>query len=406
MTEIATSTATETLSIPLTVTETTTAISFQSATETATVSEGFTVTAIATTTEKVLATVTAAVTEKLVKSITVINLQTLTATSTVTKNDVSLIPTTLISTMIFSEKNLPVTIYLTTTATATESAHATTVTERISDIVTSVFTERAISVATATQTAISTLSCAPTTIISKIPTTYISILTELKPSKLTVTEIQKGPEINVISTALITSISTKTLVATGTAMTTYTATATATTTATVTDISTSPMICTLKEKTITRYIPSSSITFSSAQPSFIISNKLSIPSITSVYTPPTITRIISTTLPSSTYKFTSTTSMSLSVASFCPTPTIATTSYMSKIINTSRSVIETSTSTGGSECQEGKKRCDVYDRRSYNECKNGKWCDGIKLTEADNLQCEESSGQVRLVPISASVFHD
>ena len=97
-----------------------------------------------------------------------------------------------------------------------------------------------------------------------------------------------------------------------------------------------------------------------------------------------------------------------SVASFCPTSTIVATptSYMSKIISMSTSVIETSKSTGGSECQEGKKRCDVYDRRSYNECKNGKWCDGIKLTEEDNLQCEESGGQVRLVPIAANVFHN
>lgn len=92
------------------------------------------------------------------------------------------------------------------------------------------------------------------------------------------------------------------------------------------------------------------------------------------------------------------------MSSFCPTPAIysSTTSLIGKVISTSTS----DSGTGGQECQEGKKRCDIYDRRSYNECKNGKWCDGIKLTDADNLQCEENSGQVRLVPIAASVFHE
>lgn len=286
----------------------------------------------------------------------------MTTTATVTEKAASLVPTTHVSTMVFTEKMLPVTVYM--TSTATQPGQMTTMTESLS--ATLIQTERvtATTTTTSTTTAIATttvnVSCVPTTILNsvKVPTTLISTVTEARLMTLT----QK----NVITV-------------TGGVMTS-TSVSTAVQTATITKVSTAPtMACPLQEKIVTRIIISTRIPSSS---SMIITSKYSSATMIPTYYA-TTTKVQVPII----------TSSKSSDGSICPTPTVS-------------SVQKTSATTGSSVgCQEGKKRCDIYDRRSFNECKGGQWTNGVKLTEADNLQCEESSGTVKLVPIPAKNFN-
>lgn len=327
------------MSVPVTVTKALTEISLQTSTITAT--EAFTTT--------VFSIVTAAQTEKYTATETLVSLKTMTATAIVTEKAASMVPTTLISTMIFTEKMLPVTVYMTTTAT--QPGQMTTLVESLP--VTTIQTERVTNTATATVS----ISCSATTVISsvQVPITLISTVTDARPMTLT----QK----NFIT------------VTGGVMTTTYVSTTTQTTTITK-GSSVPPMACPLQEKTVTRIITSTAI-----------------PPMTSIMiTTKSVPLPFTSMIPITSTKVQVPTSSKASIGSICPTPTV---SSSSKVMPTG--------SSGG--CQEGQKRCDIYDRRSFNECKGGQWSTGVKLTEADSLQCEESSGTVKLVPIPASYFH-
>lgn len=362
---------------------TNTEISIQSVTEKATMTATVTSTEAATTTlvslgtETRTQTVTSALTEK--ATVTLINFQTVfaTSTSTVTEKAASLVPTTFVSTIIMTEKMLPVTVYM--TSTATQPGQVQTLTERIPETV--IRTEKALSIATSTETVVSTstfaVSCSPTTMISAVPTTVMSVITETRPMTLT----QK----NVMTVTIPGRDQTMT--------TTTTAISTIYSASTVTQVSSAAMVCPLQEKTVTRIITESPSVSSSSV-------------ATCTTCRPGVTRTIPTTLapltPLTPKIITPTqqmTSSKISGGSVCPTPTVSDAANKVQSVPTA-----VSSSTSGS-CKEGQKRCDMYDRRQYNECKVGKWSTGIKMTEADNMQCQESGGSVQLVPIPASNFH-
>ena len=335
-------------------TEGSTATSLQTTTITAT--EGFTSTVVSIATEKATVSVTSAQTERITTIETLVNLQTMTATATVTEKVASTVPTTLVSTMFFTEKMLPVTVYV--TSTETRQGLMTTLIQNFPVIQTQ--TESLISTATAKITETVSASCAPTTITSsvQVPTTVISTILETRPMTMS----QK----NVITVTGDMMTTTATVYSTTTRMTTVTAVS-----------KLPPMACPLQEKTITRLITSFTTPTSTN---------------TSVYTAMTS----KVPVPSNTSKTANTVVMISSSSgisgSICPTPTVSSAPNATSVIG------------GSGDCQEGKKRCDAYDRRQYNECKGGQWSAGIKLTEADNMQCEESSGTVKLVPIAVAKF--
>lgn len=294
------------------------------------------------------------------------NFQTVTATSIVTEKVASIVPTTYVSTMKMTEKMLPITVYM--TSTKTQAGQVTTLVERIPETatITSTQTERAIT--TAVSTVSVKLSCSTTTVISNVPisTTVTSIVTEMRPITLT----QK----NVMTVALPGQIITST-VKVG-------STSTVSVIATVTQLKSVTLACPLQEKTITRI--------------------MSIPAITSNVIIPTSAVQVMTSkavIPKSTVPFI--TSNTVSSGSVCPTPASTSPKTSAKAQNTTTTTSITSAST----CQNGQKRCDMYDRRHYNECRGGQWSAGIPMTEADNMQCEESNGDCKLVPIPASNFH-
>ena len=386
---------TSTVSVPVTVTEATTAISFQTAVEkmtitetkteigTSTATQGFTTTIVSIGTEKIMETVTSGLTEKMTATETLINLQTIlaTATTTVTENAVSLVPTTYVSTIIMTEKMLPVTIFV--TSTETKSAQISTLTERATQ------TEKAISIATVisidklttTATTISTVTagCSTSTMLFSVPTTVTATITEARPITLT----QKN--LVTVSIPCQGQTLTDTIVYTASDYSTRIVPTTIYTVSTVTKISNAAMACPLQEKTITRYMTSvqiPTVASSSAVPPKILAP---LPTLTS--------KVV--ILSSMAY------SKPPSSGSICPTPTLS--SSVNTIVPSSftSSILSSSAS-----CREGQKRCDVYDRRQYNDCKGGQWSAGVKMTEVDNMQCEEIYGKVNLVPIPASNFHE
>jgi len=343
----ASATVTEFVSVPITVIEsvptTATALSVQSTT--ITVTERFTSLGADT-------TVVAPVTEKITAIETIVSLQTVTETAkaTITEKGASMIiPTTIISREVLTEKMLPVTVHV--TATSMQPGVGTTVIQRVSETATATITER---------------MTLPANIGT--PTT----VTELCPTTLT-----KENAITVVS-AYTTTLKT-TAVTTATAISTMTASAKA---------------CPLQEKTITRfftntYTPKISVT--------VVSTTSTKPAVV-IPTPPKTTPITSIKISTSKAPAETTSSSKSSMGSICPTPS------PTSVILTSTGPSTTTAKT--STCTKGQKRCDIYDRRKYNECKvDYTWSDGIKMTDADNMQCEESTGSVKLVPIPAKLFH-
>lgn len=153
-------------------------------------------------------------------------------------------------------------------------------------------------------------------------------------------------------------------------------------TATVTKISSAAAIaCPLQVKTITRLITP-----------------------TSVYVTPSTSVYIAKVITPTSVNMISITSFQAFSGSICPTPTVSARAISN--ISVQPSLAPSSSVQSSGSCTEGQKRCDIYDRRMFNECKGAKWSDGIKLTEADNQQCQESAGTVKLVPISGSDFYN
>ena len=356
-------------------TEVATSVSQQSviSISTATVTTTESITAVFISTDKAVSTVTFTQTDQITATETLVNLQKVTATSVVTDKAVSFIPTTYVSTMIMTEKMLPVTIYM--TSTATQPGQINTLVERISETatITSTRIENSISYATSTTTALSIVSlsgnCAPITFISNVPvpTTITSIVTVNRPITLTQKNVMTVIQPGQVVTSTIRDIST--------------------TIATVTQISSIPMACPLQEKTITRIMTATS----------------NYPINTSSPVPVIVTTIPTFTSPVMTSKAIPIITSSMNGGSLCPTP-IGTSGSNSAKAQITTSIINLVSKTSGS-CQEGQKRCDMYDRRQFNECRGGQWSSGISMTEADNMQCEESNGMCKLVPIPASNFH-